>query len=86
MRTKANEAHDWWLKDGIYYDPDTEDVDWFDKRSELAQHAFDAGLKRAAELLETSGVLLSIVPGETKAAHVKRFAEAFAAKLRSLGR
>jgi hypothetical protein len=36
----------------------------------------------AAKQLETTGVLLPIVPGETKHNHVIRFAEAFADKLR----
>jgi hypothetical protein len=39
-------AIEWWRTEGIYIDPDTDDVDWFDKRSELAQLAFIAGLKR----------------------------------------
>jgi hypothetical protein len=33
----------WWQQDGRGYDPDTEDVPWFDKRKGLAEYAFDAG-------------------------------------------
>ncbi len=40
-------AQEWWKADGVYIDPDTEDVDWFDKRRELAQFAFIAGYKNA---------------------------------------
>ena len=40
-------AQEWWKSDGVYIDPDTEDVDWFDKRRELAQIAFIAGYKNA---------------------------------------
>lgn len=42
-------ARAWWLKDGVYIDPDTEDVDWYDKRAELAQMAYIAGYKRGTE-------------------------------------
>lgn len=44
-----HEAYEWWRTEGIYIDPDTEDVDWHDKRGDLAQMAFIAGWK-AAEL------------------------------------
>jgi hypothetical protein len=33
----------WWESSGKYYDPDTDDVPWFDKRKELASVAFFAG-------------------------------------------
>ena len=36
-------SENWWRKDGIYIDPDTKDVDWYDKRAELAKIAFMAG-------------------------------------------
>ena len=32
----------WWQRDGKFYDPDTDDVPWFDKRKELAERAFEA--------------------------------------------
>lgn len=35
----------WWNTEGVFYDPDTEDVPWFDKRRELAEYAFIAGHK-----------------------------------------
>ena len=38
-------ALEWWRKDGLYIDPDNGDVDWCDKRAELAQIAFIAGYK-----------------------------------------
>ena len=35
----------WWEDDGRMYDPDTEDVPWFDKRKELAELAFAKGVE-----------------------------------------
>ena len=35
----------WWSTDGRMYDPDTEDVPWFDKRKALAALAFDKGVE-----------------------------------------
>ena len=35
----------WWAEDGRMYDPDTEDVPWFDKRKELAELAFAKGVE-----------------------------------------
>lgn len=43
MTDKAFEK--WWAEDGRMYDPDTEDVPWFDKRKELAELAFAKGLE-----------------------------------------
>ena len=40
------------------------------------------GRESAAQELETTGVMLPIVPGEIKADHVIRFAKAMAAKIR----
>lgn len=34
----------WWDEDGRFYDPDTSDVPWYDKREELAEHAYEAGI------------------------------------------
>ena len=31
----SNFAMDWWREEGVYIDPDTEDVDWHDKRGEF---------------------------------------------------
>jgi hypothetical protein len=39
----------WWRSDGRSIDPDTSDVDWYDKRKELAAEAYRAGLKSARE-------------------------------------
>jgi hypothetical protein len=39
---EAKAFRDWWDKDGRFYDPDTSDVPWFDKREFLAEYAFDA--------------------------------------------
>ncbi len=33
----------WWDSTGRYIDPDTDDVSWYDKRKELAGHAYLAG-------------------------------------------
>lgn len=41
----------WWAKQGIFIDPDTEDVSWFDKRKELAGIAFIAGFALANDAL-----------------------------------
>ena len=57
-----------------------------EKRDELVAMLVQArrdGMEAAAKMLETSGVLLPIIPGETKADHVVRFANAFAAKIRA---
>jgi hypothetical protein len=35
----------WWADDGRFYDPDTEDVPWFDKSKELAELAFAKGIE-----------------------------------------
>lgn len=43
MPSKAFET--WWEKDGRFYDPDTEDVPWFDKRKDLAEIAFRKGVE-----------------------------------------
>jgi hypothetical protein len=42
-------ATEWWRSDGIYIDPDTDEVDWFHKRAEIAQMAYIAGFKAGAE-------------------------------------
>ncbi len=42
-------AMEWWRSDGLYIDPDTEEVDWYDKRRELAEIAYVAGYKKALE-------------------------------------
>ena len=31
---------EWWEREGKFYDPDTEDVSWHDKRAGLAEKAF----------------------------------------------
>ena len=35
----------WWADDGRMYDPDTDDVPWFDKRKELEELAFAKGVE-----------------------------------------
>lgn len=35
----------WWAEDGRFYDPDTEDVSWFDKRKDLAELAYAKGVE-----------------------------------------
>jgi hypothetical protein len=39
----------WWQKDGRFYDPDTSDIPWFDKRKELAGYAFAAALSSSGD-------------------------------------
>lgn len=41
----------WWSDHGRFIDPDTEDVDWFDKRKELAGYAFLAARRPATSLM-----------------------------------
>ncbi len=41
-------AHEWWRCDGAYIDPDTDEVDWYEKRVELAKLAFIAGYRKGA--------------------------------------
>lgn len=41
----TNRFEKWWAEDGRMYDPDTEDVPWFDKRKELALVAFAKGVE-----------------------------------------
>lgn len=41
----------WWAGQGVFIDPDTEDVSWFDKRKELAGIAFIAGFALANDAL-----------------------------------
>ena len=49
VTTPESLAMEWWRTDGLYIDPDTEDVDWYDKRDELAKMAYVAGYKKAME-------------------------------------
>lgn len=62
--------------------PGEESADFHDYHNEREQ-CVAATARRCAEMLETEGVMLDIVPGETKYAHVARFARAFAAKMRT---
>lgn len=39
----------WWRESGRLYDPDVQDVSWFDKRYHLAQEAFEAGMSCASK-------------------------------------
>lgn len=38
---------EWWEEIGRSFDPDTDDVSWYDKRRGLAEEAFRAGVARA---------------------------------------
>lgn len=40
---------EWWRKDGVYLDPDSSEVDWYDKRKELAAYAYLAGFAAGKE-------------------------------------
>lgn len=46
---EETKAREWWRSEGVYLDPDTDQVDWYDKRQELAETAFIAGYKLAVE-------------------------------------
>jgi Lar family restriction alleviation protein len=65
---------EWWNRVGQYYDPDTDDVPWFDKRRALAEHAFDAATAQsrnyvandstcATEVKFTNGRVVKIADG-----------------------
>jgi hypothetical protein len=41
--TTTPDFDDWWQADGKFFDPDTDDVPWFDKRKELAEYAYQRG-------------------------------------------
>ncbi len=47
---KDREFTKWWRRDGIMFDPDTEDVPWFDKREGLAEYAWDAAMRQSEEM------------------------------------
>ena len=32
---------EWWNREGQFYDPDTEDVPWYDKRKAIAEKAWE---------------------------------------------
>ena len=49
VTTPESLAFEWWRSDGLYIDPDTEEVDWYDKRKELAEIAYVAGYRKAME-------------------------------------
>lgn len=52
---------EWWQRDGKFYDPDTEDVDWFDKRVELAEYTFTrARLEADRQLEECAAALMKL--------------------------
>jgi hypothetical protein len=46
----------WWRRIGNSYDPDTEDVPWYDKRKFLAEKAFDAGVAQSTNYTATEEV------------------------------
>lgn len=47
LERKSVTFEGWWQDDGRFYDPDTADVPWFDKRKGLAEYAYVAGLRKA---------------------------------------
>jgi hypothetical protein len=36
---------EWWDNDGKYYDPDWDDIPWYDKRKSLAEYAWHRALE-----------------------------------------
>ena len=68
----------WWAEDGRFYDPDHEDISWYDKRKDLAEYAYQRGklvttrwqeayspnlISAAPEMLEALEACLPNVPG-----------------------
>jgi hypothetical protein len=54
---------EWWTRDGKFYDPDTEDVPWFDKRKLLAEYAFEHAKSQTGERIskiETADILTNV--------------------------
>jgi hypothetical protein len=49
---KMETFEEWWNRVGRFYDPDTEDVPWFDKRKELAELAFRSGWQSVTGKIE----------------------------------
>jgi hypothetical protein len=52
LERAATSFEEWWNKEGRFYDPDTEDVPWFDKRKELAELAFISGVAQSRTALQ----------------------------------
>lgn len=42
----------WWIETGRFYDPDTTDVSWYDKRESLAKLAYEAAIDEATKELQ----------------------------------
>lgn len=43
INMRSTPFDEWWESKGKFFDPDTSDVPWFDKRKDLAEYAFRAG-------------------------------------------
>lgn len=52
----VSQFDEWWNRDGRFYDPDTSDVPWFDKRKDLAERAFDAAMAQSRNYTADSEV------------------------------
>jgi hypothetical protein len=46
---RTNPFEGWWQSVGKFFDPDTSEVPWFDKRKDLAEYAFRAGWQSATD-------------------------------------
>ena len=55
-KPKWTNFDDWWNQDGKYFDPDTEDVPWFDKRKDLAEYAFRRGWQGAVDCMDETNL------------------------------
>jgi hypothetical protein len=78
-RDQIDDFQIWWMKDGAYYDPDTEDIPWFDKRKELAAYAWNAA--KGSEMSNQSEQVR--IPDES-AIGWKEIADGLAEQLRSV--
>lgn len=47
---------EWWEREGKFYDPDTEDVPWFDKRKSLAEKAFAVATAQSGNYIADDSV------------------------------
>ena len=60
---RATDFDMWWQSHGKVFDPDTEDVSWFDKRKDLAEFAYSQGheqLRGAFQVSEVANILTNV--------------------------
>ncbi len=48
---------EWWERDGKFFDPDTDDVPWFDTRKFLAEYAFHRAIAQSRNYTADDAVM-----------------------------